>query len=108
MKVIRQYADRFLDRCADRYGEERTPLFADGLDLATGEPLCWLDAERRRIPGNFARQQIVMPTLAGPSALTGDARYESAARSATRFMFDRMAAGRVPMSALLRAAAAFL
>lgn len=90
VKVLRQYADRFLECCADRYGPESTPLFADGIDLATGDPLTWQQNGRPMIVSNFARQQIVMQTLVGLSALTGEDRYESAAREATRCMFENM------------------
>ncbi len=90
MKILRQYADRFLECCADRYGTEPTPLFADGIDRVSGEPLHWLQDGRPMIVSNFARQQIVMQTLVGLSTLTGDDRYASAARKATAFMFEPM------------------
>jgi hypothetical protein len=41
LAALRSFADTVLERARDRWGEEPTPLFADGLDVKTGEPVRW-------------------------------------------------------------------
>src|SRR5690606_18492818 len=66
------------------------PLFVDGLNVDTLEPVEWVDKGRRWIPSNLASQQNLFRTLVGVSNLTGDARYKQAAVEAVAYHFDHL------------------
>jgi pectate lyase len=72
--AVSQHADIVLQRARDRWGEQ-TPLLADGFALASGEPLRWQEG----ILSNLARQQNLLRTLNGLTAVTGETRWQSAA-----------------------------
>ena len=63
--VVARHAAAVLERCADRYSGRATPLLADHVDLATGEPERW---EGRTLT-NLARQQHYLRVLDGLAAL---------------------------------------
>ncbi|MCG7852819.1 MAG: ankyrin repeat domain-containing protein, partial [Methanosarcinaceae archaeon] len=77
----------------DTYGPKHTPLFVDGLNIHTREPVKWIDPDGTRwILSNFASQQTLMRTLDGLSTITGDPKYKQAAMDATRYVFDNLRA----------------
>lgn len=88
LEVVRTFADNVLERGRDVYGEKPTPLFADGLNVDTGEPVVWRFDGEEWIISNFASQQNLMRTLVGLTNLSGDDRYRGAAEAAARHMFD--------------------
>ena len=69
--LVTRYAEGVLARLSDK----RTPLLYDGLDLASGEPLCW----EGHALSNLACQQNFLRTLDALSALTGDTRHRDRA-----------------------------
>lgn len=87
LEVVRTFADNVLAHGRDRYGPEHTPLFADGVDVETREAVRWRYDGREWIPSNQASQQNLFRTLVGLSRLSGDPRYEHAARAAIAHMF---------------------
>ncbi|MGI5819621.1 MAG: pectate lyase [Armatimonadota bacterium] len=89
MRAVEEFAGAVLERGLDRWSPARTPLFADGCQVATWEPVEWVRDGRHHIVSNFASQQNLMRTLVGLSRITGDDRYRRAAREATAFMFER-------------------
>lgn len=72
--AVSQHADIILESAGDRWGE-RTPLLADGFSLDSGEPLRWQEC----ILSDLARQQNLLRTLEGLSAVTGETRWQGAA-----------------------------
>ena len=61
--AVRRHADEVLERCADRYGERRTPLLIDGFGDGREEPIRW----EGHVLSNPARQQNFARLLVGLS-----------------------------------------
>ena len=76
MQAIANHADAVLERCADRYSGRDTPMLADSVDLATGEPERW---EGRALT-NLARHQHFLRVLDGLDRL-GESRFGARART---------------------------
>jgi len=86
LETVQTFADNVLERGRDRYGELHSPLFADGINVDTGEPVRW-DGDGW-ILSNFGSQQNLMRVLTSLSELTGEEKYRQAAVEATQYMFD--------------------
>ncbi|HMP74926.1 MAG TPA: hypothetical protein PKE12_01400 [Kiritimatiellia bacterium] len=87
LDAARRFADAVLEHGRDRYGEERTPLFADGLHSESLEPVVWLGPHKAQwVLSNFANQQPLMRLLDGLTSLSGDSRYKEAAEAAAGWM----------------------
>ena len=89
---VQAFADTVLKHGRDTYGKEKTPLFVDGLHAKTLEPVRWKKDGETWVLCNFASQQNLMRTLDGLTALTGDAKYRTAAEDATRDALHRIQA----------------
>src|SRR5437867_1638190 len=89
LAIVRQFADTVMAQAMDRFGAEHTPLFLDGLNVETREPVRWLHEGQEWILANPASQQVLFRTLVGLSALTGEERYRQAAVDAMSFVFER-------------------
>lgn len=85
LAAVKTFADNVLAHGRDVYGPRHTPLFVDGLNVDTGEPVKWKTGEREWVISNLANQQNLFRTLDGLSILTGDRKYRAAAEEATRF-----------------------
>jgi pectate lyase len=99
LHAVRTFADNVLRYGRDTYGPEHSPLFVDGLNVDTHEPVVWrLDEEhaknwnmpRQWILSNFASQQHLLRVLVALTDLTGDPKYKQAAVDATRYAFDHL------------------
>ena len=91
--ALRQFADLALEHGRDKYGKP-TPLFVDGLNVETREPVKWKWADGKEwVLCNLATQQGLMRFLDGLSELTGERRYKNAALEATRYAFDNLRYG---------------
>lgn len=84
LRAVRQFADRVVRDGRDTYGETKTPLFVDGLEVETLEPARWQCRGETWILCNFASQQPLLRTLEGLTVLTGEVKYRTAAEDATR------------------------
>src|SRR5688572_6420467 len=84
LKAVRTFADMVLEHGRDTYGKTHTPLFSDGLQAETSEPVRWKKGGQSWVLCNFASQQALMRTLDGLSALTKDRKYRQAAEDASR------------------------
>lgn len=93
LDAVRQFADQALEHGRDKYGRP-TPLFVDGLNVDTREPVKWKWADGKEwVLCNLANQQGLFRTLDGLTALTGEARYKNAALEALRHAFDHLRFG---------------
>jgi pectate lyase len=93
LTAVRQFADQVLAHGRDVYGKP-TPLFVDGLNVDTREPVKWKWADGKEwVLCNLANQQGLFRTLDGLSRLTGDPRYKEAALETTRYAFDHLRYG---------------
>lgn len=85
-KVV-DYVERVLKLQRDPYHD--TPLFADAINVETGELFEWVNADDTTFTvSNLANQQNFMRLLVGLSVLTEEAKYKEAAVSATRYMLE--------------------
>lgn len=89
LDVVRQFADNDLAAGRDRWNG--TPLFVDGINIETGEPVEWLFDGQRYVISNLASQQNLFRALDALSTLTGEARYRAAAEAAIRYHFEHLA-----------------
>jgi len=93
LAAVRQFADQALAQGRDVYGKP-TPLFVDGLNVDTLEPVKWKWADGKEwVLCNLANQQGLFRTLDSLSRLTGDPRYRDAALEALRYAFDHLRYG---------------
>ncbi len=88
MGAVRSFADNVLHYARDNSRDEPTPLFADGLNVDTREPVRWLHEGVEWIPSNLASQQNLLRVLMALTALTDEPRYASAARDAVECGFE--------------------
>lgn len=89
--AVRRFADNALEHGRDRYGPKKTPLFVDGMHAETHEPVRWKSRQGREwVLSDLGNQQVFFRTLAGLTALTGEARYKQAAVDATRYALDHL------------------
>lgn len=93
LSAVREFADQAIVHGRDTYGKP-TPLFVDGLNVDTGEPVKWKWADGKEwVLCDLANQQGLFRTLDGLTGLTGDARYKNAALAAVRYAFDHLRYG---------------
>ncbi len=88
MQALIDFADHALEKARDRWSGEDTPLFADALEVRTGQPVEWLRSGRRYVISNLASQQNFFRTLVALSNLIEDERYRQAAKDATAHVFE--------------------
>lgn len=87
LQVIIDYVNKVFKTQKDPY--HGTPLFADAINVRTGELFKWKNEDDTAFTvSNLSTQQNFMRLLVGLSALTGDSKYKEAAVSATRYTFD--------------------
>jgi pectate lyase len=87
--ALERFAETVLENGRDRYGEEFTPLFVDGLHASTLEPARWEYVDDQSwVLSNFASQQALMRFLDGMTVLTGDDKYGKAAEQAAGYMLE--------------------
>jgi len=91
LDAVRQFADNVLKYGRDTYGPKHTPLFVDGLNVNTHEPVKWINPDGYKwVLSNFASQQTLMRTLDGLSTITGDSKYKQAAMDAIKYAFENL------------------
>ena len=90
MKNLITFADNVLKHGSDRYHEPPTALFADGIDITTGEHVRWSFKDSQRVISNLANQQNLLRFLCALSDLTGDAKYRDAAAATIKYHFDNL------------------
>ncbi len=88
LEAVRAYADNVLEYGRDRYGDEHTPLFADGLNVDAMEAVRWKYDGNEWVISNMANQQNLFRVFTGLTQLTGEAKYEEAAKEAIAHMFE--------------------
>jgi pectate lyase len=91
LAAVRIYADTALTYGRDHYGPVPTPLFVDGIDVDTHEPVKWKSRnDHEWVLSNFASYQNLLRVLGGLTTLTGEPRYHEAAAAATRYALDHL------------------
>ena len=73
LNAVREFGDNVLKYGRDTYGPKQTPLFVDGLNVNTHEPVKWIASNGDRwILSNLASQQTLLRTLDGLTTITAD------------------------------------
>jgi pectate lyase len=90
LDAVVRFADRALQSGRDVYGPQHTPLFVDGLEVATGKPVEWPIKKEVWIPANLASQQTLLRVLDGLTGLGEPTKYREAAVAAVRFGFEHL------------------
>jgi len=91
LAAVREFADNVLKYGRDTYGPKHTPLFVDGLNIHTHEPVKWIAPNGDRwILSNLASQQNLFRTLDGLTKITGDPKYRQAAMDAIKYAFENL------------------
>jgi pectate lyase len=91
LNAVREFADNVLKYGRDTYGPKHTPLFVDGLNIPTREPVKWIASNGDRwILSNLASQQNLLRTLDGLTQITGDPKYRQAAMEAIEYVFANL------------------
>ena len=91
LNAVREFADNVLKYGRDTYGPKHTPLFVDGLNIHTHEPVKWIAPNGDRwILSNLASQQNLFRTLDGLTKITGDPKYRQAAMEAIEYAFENL------------------
>ena len=90
LHAARQFADRVVTDGRDSYGNQKTPLFVDGLHAETLEPVRWKKDGETWVLSNFASQQPLIRLLDGLTALTGNPSYRQAADAAARHVLENL------------------
>ena len=87
MKSVIEFAENALKNCHDTYGP--SPLFADGINVFTGEHVKWvMPGGEEAVVCDLACQQNFFRTLTALSIVTGDEKYKNAAKAAIKYCFD--------------------
>ena len=87
LQVIIDYVDKVFETQKDPY--HGTPLFADAINVRTGELFSWRNEDDTAfVVSNLSTQQNFMRLLVGLSAVTGSSNYKEAAVMATKYMLD--------------------
>ena len=91
LTAVRAFGDNVLAFGTDHYGPVPTPLFVDGIDVDTHEPVKWKSRNGHEwVLSNFASQQNLLRTLDGLTQLTGEPRYRAAGAAASRYALDHL------------------
>lgn len=93
IEAVRVFADNVLEYGRDRWGDYESPLFTDGVEVDTMEPVVWRYRDKEWVISNFASQQNLLRVLVGLSNLTGNDEYRKAAEEAVEYMFENHRAG---------------
>ena len=90
LQAVRTFADNVLAKGRDRFSGQDTPLFVDGIDVDTAEPVQWVFQEERFTISNLASQQNLFRAFDVLTQFTGEAQYRQAAEAAFRYHFDHL------------------
>jgi len=91
LNAVREFADNVLKYGRDTYGPKHTPLFVDGLNIHTHEPVKWIAPNGEKwILSNLASQQNLFRTFDGLTRITGNPKYKQAAMEAIEYAFANL------------------
>jgi pectate lyase len=94
--AVRIFADNAIKSGKDVYGPKKTPLFVDGLNIESREPVKWRFPKGDEwVLVDIGNQQNFYRTLCGLSGLTGDSKYKKAAVDAVRYSFQNLQYGKL-------------
>lgn len=90
LQAVQRFADVVLREGRDALGSRRTPLFLDGLEVESRQPIRWPARKEIWVLANLASQQNLLRVLVGLTALTGEPKYRQAATDAVRFGLEEL------------------
>lgn len=91
LECVIEFANNVLKHGRDRYRDNPTPLFADGIDTATGEHMVWrFPGGRKAVISNLNDQHNLFRVFVLLSALTANDEYKDAAKAAIAYHFEHL------------------
>ena len=91
LQAVRTFADNVLAKGRDRFSGQNTPLFVDGIQVDTAEPVQWVFEDERSTISNLASHQNLFRTFDVLTRFTGEPGYRQAAEEAFRYHFEHLA-----------------
>jgi len=96
ISAVRTFADNSIKYGKDVYGPIKNPLFVDGLNLLTKEPVKWKFPEGDEwVLVDIGNQQNLYRMLVGLSNLTNEKKYKATAVDAVRYSFQNLRYGKL-------------
>jgi len=92
IEAVSEFADNALALGKDVYGTKHTPLFVDGLNVNSHEPVKWKRNGVESILSNLTSQQNFFRVLDGLSNLANEQKYRQAAVDAFEYAFKNLLA----------------
>ncbi len=94
LAAVRTFADNVLKHGRDVYGPRPTPLFVDGVNIDTLEPVKWKSTDGTEwVLSDLGNQQVLFRVLDGLTKLTGETKYRQAAVDATKYALANLRSG---------------
>ncbi|MFC1792927.1 hypothetical protein ACFL3Q_05000 [Planctomycetota bacterium] len=90
LNAVREFADNVLQYGRDTYGPKHTPLFVDGLNVNSREPVKWRYGGQIWTLSDLASQQNLFRTFDGLSKATDDPKYRQQAIQAIEYAFENL------------------
>jgi pectate lyase len=88
LDAVITFTDNVLKEGGDRYSGKATPLFVNGINVFTKEPVKWIFPDgKESIVSDFACQQNLLRVLVSLSKITGNEKYKSAAKNILQYYF---------------------
>jgi pectate lyase len=92
LHAVIEFCNNVLEHGRDRYRENPTPLFCDGIHIDTLEQIKWSFSDVGEVViSNMATQQNLFRTLTALTNLIDEPMYKAAAKDAIRYHFDHLA-----------------
>ena len=88
LNAVLEFANNALKNGRDKYRANPTPLFADGINTFSADPMRWhTPGTKGEAVSDLATQQNLCRTFTALSNLTGDAKYQDAVKAAIKYNF---------------------
>ncbi|MBH27479.1 MAG: hypothetical protein CL786_05590 [Chloroflexi bacterium] len=88
LSSVQAFVENSIKYGKDPFGD--TPLFADGINLHSMEPVFWLRNGERWIISNLANQQNFLRTLVNLTTISSDQRYRDFAEQTFKYHFGHI------------------
>ncbi|MGP4038444.1 hypothetical protein ACTWP4_00835 [Gracilibacillus sp. D59] len=91
LNAVIEFCDNVLENGRDRYRENPSPLFCDGINIDTLEQIKWYFPDTGEVViSNLATQQNLFRTLTSLSNVLNEPKYKDSAMAAIRFHFEHL------------------
>lgn len=92
INAVVEFCNNVLENGRAQYGKNSSPLFCDGVNVDTLEPIKWNFSDIGEVVvSDMANQQNLFRTLTALSHLIGNPKYKNAAKDAIKYHFEHLA-----------------